>query len=284
MTTAPYARRIWQVLETLHAVTYFAGECRDANRDIGLRGFWRGYVAARSAPLGPVAAPLVTAAFANFAPAMIERAIPDAWHHASPAALVVARAEAAAVALRRLVPDVDEVAARSLPLLSEVIATAAVPGRPLFAANRAVPPPDDPVAALWQAATTLREHRGDGHVACLVAAELRGCAIHVLFAAGEGVPPALLRDNRGWTEADWAAATAELEERGLVAEGALTRAGERLRADIEGRTDHLAGAAYTTLSEDERGELLRLLGPPARAVVASGVIPYPNPMGLPTLA
>ncbi|MBW3618925.1 MAG: hypothetical protein KY461_01660 [Actinobacteria bacterium] len=281
MTETAYARRVWQLLETLHAVTYFADEAREANRAVGLRGFWMGYFASRAAPLGHVDAAVVTATFANFHPAMVARAIPDAWTFAPPATVVAARAPAAAAALRRAAPDVEDAARRALPLLARVVGAASSAGRPLFAANRAVAAPTDPVAALWQAATSLREHRGDGHVACLVGAGLSGCGIHVLFAADVGVPPALLRDNRGWSDDDWAAATMTLQARGLLAGGRVTAAGGQLRAAVEARTDDLAGAPYALLADDERAELLTVLARPARAVAAAGVIPFPNPMGLP---
>jgi hypothetical protein len=38
-------------------------------------------------------------------------------------------------------------------------------------------------ARLWQACTTLREHRGDGHVAACVAAGLSGLDAHVVQVA-----------------------------------------------------------------------------------------------------
>jgi hypothetical protein len=48
------ARALWHAIEPLHAVTYFAPECVEANRTLGLRGFWMGYFGARAAPLGEV--------------------------------------------------------------------------------------------------------------------------------------------------------------------------------------------------------------------------------------
>lgn len=282
MSGTPYARRVWQLLETLHAVTYFADECRDANREAGLRGFWMGYFGARSAPLGPVEPTVVTAAFANFSPDMVARSLPDAWTYASPAAVLEARASSAATALRRAAPGIEDVADRATSLLARVVEAGEPAGRPMFAANRAVPTPEDPVAALWQTTTSLREHRGDGHVACLVTAGLDGCGIHVLFAAATGTPTELLRDNRGWTDGDWAAATARLEQQGLVAGGTTTPAGDAVRGGIEARTDELAGAPYAALAADERTELLDLLRP-AATTVAAGVIPFPNPIGLPPL-
>jgi hypothetical protein len=96
-----------------HAVTYFAPECEQAFKDVGLRGFWMGYFAGRAAPMGPVTAPVVSATFFNFHPAMVERAIPDAWTFASPSEVLATRVGAAATTLRRVLPDIDEHAARS---------------------------------------------------------------------------------------------------------------------------------------------------------------------------
>ncbi|MFJ9828868.1 hypothetical protein ACIRSU_31520 [Streptomyces sp. NPDC101160] len=279
-----FARTVWQVMEPVHAVTYFAPESREANREVGLRGFWMGYFAARAAPLGAVAAGVVEAAFYNFHPAMVRRAIPDAWGFAAPEAVLKARTEAATAALRRVAPSAAEAAAELLPLLGRVVGAADGAGRPLFAANRGVAAPEDPVGALWQATTALREHRGDGHVALLAAEGLDGCEVHVLFAASEGgAPTATLRENRGWTEDDWRAAADRLAGRGLLgADGALTAEGRALRAHIEGRTDALAVRPYRdALSAAEADRVVAVLGPLAGEVLASGTIPFPNPMGLP---
>ncbi|SEG61634.1 hypothetical protein SAMN04489712_107230 [Thermomonospora echinospora] len=273
-----FARAVWRVMEPVHAVTYFADECVEANRAVGLRGYWMGYFGSRAAPLGPVPAGVVEATFYNFHPAMVRRAIPDAWGFAEPAAILQARAEAAAKALRRLAPGVDEAAAALNPGLAAAIEAADTPGRPLFGANRDLPMPEDPVQALWQAATTLREHRGDGHVALLAAEGLDGCAVHVLLSAAEGVPAELLQRTRAWSAEDWAAAVTRLAERGLVtAEGAVTEAGRALRASIEARTDELAVDPYRVVPDPDG--LVALLGALARDVAPA--IGFPNPMGLP---
>jgi hypothetical protein len=101
------ARHLWHLFEPVHAVTYFAPECIEAFREVGLKGFWMGYFAARSCPLGAVSPGPVTAAFFNFHPAMVARAIPDAWTFPAPEAVGRARGESAARALRRLCPGVD---------------------------------------------------------------------------------------------------------------------------------------------------------------------------------
>jgi uncharacterized protein YceH (UPF0502 family) len=277
------AREFWERIETLHAVTYFASESIDAAKDAGLRGFWMGYFGCRAAPLGSVNPGAVEATFANFAPSMVRRSIPDAWTFARPEALVSVRASAAAAALRRLCPDIDKVAPRANEALAQVIERCDPLGRPMFAANRDIGVLDDPVAQLWQHCTTLREHRGDGHVMALAASSIGGCEAHQLLAAERHVPPELLRDNRGWSIEQWDHAARRLNHRGLLDGDQLTDAGRRLRAEIEATTDSLALAPLVGALEDSgAAALIDLLTPSARAVAASGEIPFPNPMGLPT--
>ncbi|RLE25405.1 MAG: hypothetical protein DRJ50_03010 [Actinobacteria bacterium] len=277
-------RSLWHQLETINAVAYFTDECRAAATELGLKGFWMGYFACRAAPMGAVPAGVCEATFFNFHPSRVQRAIPEAWVLADPADVVVARSIAATAALRRLLPDgkAELLANSVLPALRATIGVADPAGRPLFGANRDVLVPDDPVAALWQAATTLREHRGDGHVALLTSAGLDGCEVHVLFAAGQGIDPLLFQQSRGWSPDDWAAATERLAARDLITvEGSLTETGRHLREKIEDHTDTLAGAPYAALGEPALAELLDLLGPAADRIAASGDLTFPNPMGLP---
>jgi hypothetical protein len=271
-----YARVLWQHLEPLHAVTYFADDCRAANKALGLRGFWMGYFAARAAPLGPAGPGMVEATFYNFHPTMIRRALPNAWTYTTPDAVLAARSRAAAGVLRRHVTDIAEVAAATLPALRDAVACAPASGRTLFAANRDLPEPVDPVEALWQAATTLREHRGDGHVAVLLAEGISGLDAHVLFAAQHRQPAEVWVENRGFTAEDWHRATVGLAERGLLGADGLTDTGKALREHVETRTDALAAAAYTTT---DAAALVAALAAASTAVARSGEIPYPNPMG-----
>jgi hypothetical protein len=138
------------------------------------------------------------------------------------------------------------------------------------------------LAEAWQACTTLREHRGDGHVAALLAHGIGGIDAHLLAVGTKGVPAAVLRDNRGWSEDDWAAATSRLASRGLLhIDGRATDAGRTLHAEVEERTDRLAAPPYADLSDAAVTDLYGALSACAREVVASGVLPFPNPMGLP---
>lgn len=261
---------MWRVLEPLHAITYFAPECISAHKAVGLRGFWMGYFGARAAPLGSVGPNVVEAVFYNFHPDMVRRAIPDAWGFADPEAILDARRTSAAGVLRGLVPGIADTATRVLPALTAAIDAASVCGRVLFAANRDLTTPEEPVEALWQAVTTLREHRGDGHVATWLAEGLDGCEAVVLFAADTGTAPEMWRDLRSWSENDWAAAQSRLADRGLVrGSGDITEAGRALRAHIESRTDALAASAYRHVPGIEG--TLDALRPAARAVESTGL-------------
>jgi hypothetical protein len=278
------ARKMWHYLEAINAVAYFSPECREAPARHGLKGFWMGYFACRAAPMGRVGAGVVEATFFNFHPARVRRAIPDAWGYASPSQVLEARSAAAAAALRRLLSDRDaeHLAADALLGLDVAIHCAAAAGRPLFGANRDVAWPDDPVARLWQAATTLREHRGDGHVALLAGAGLDGCEAHVLFSVYEGVSPELFLESRGWSHEDWGAAVDRLKLRGLITpDGRPAPGGRQLRETIEQRTDELACLPYEAVGDGRVEALVTVLAGAAKRIASAGEITFPNPMGLP---
>lgn len=276
------ARALWRELEAINGVTYFAPECRQAAKDVGLRGFWMGYFACRTAPMGAVSPAVVEATFFNFHPAMVRRALPDAWRFATPTDVVAARQTAAGAAIKRLAPAVEAVVAKAAPPLTMAIDNARGAGRPLFAANRDLVAIADGTEALWQAATTLREHRGDGHVAVLTESGLDGCEAHVLYAATERVPPELLREARGWSTEDWDEAAQRLVRRGLLdQQHEPTATGADLRRRIEQRTDELAVQPYEVLEPRAIDDLLDLLRSVAGPIATSGLVPFPNPMGLP---
>lgn len=276
------ARQLWVRLETIHAVTYFGEETRAVTEALGIGGFWSGYFGLRAAPLGPATAGAVEATFANFAPSFVARWVPAVWSVASPEDLLEARSAAAAATLRRIAPEVDALAPEVLELLAAGVDRCGSIARPLFAANRDLPLPADPVEALWLRCTQLREHRGDGHVAALAGAGVDGLEAHVLISLEHGTDPEDLQRTRGWTPEDWAAAVDRVRARGLVDDhGSLTDAGRVLRASVEALTDRLAAAPWAATGPSTMAKLIAALTPAATAIATSGVIRYPNPMGLP---
>jgi hypothetical protein len=281
--TLTLARRFWEAIEPIHAVVYFAPEPADAARRVGLRGFWMGYFAGRVAPLGPVPPEAVAAMAYGFAPAMVARAIPDAWRFADPAAVLSARITGAAEALCH---SLDPAMAASLIKLSDLlwdaIAGCRFEGRPLAAAWSRLSRPDDPVASGWLAATVLREHRGDGHVLAAVAAGLRGIDATLTFVATGAITREIIQPSRGWSDDDWEQSLRRLQARGILdRDGRLTKTGGALRRDIEDRTDRLAAAPIERLGETGVERAIALAVPISRHLIDSGVIPVPNPIGAP---
>jgi hypothetical protein len=293
------ARRMWTLFEPVHSLTYFTDAARGAFEQAGLRGFWRGYFAGRAAPLGPVQAAPVIAAFCSFAPAMVARALPAVWQLATPQQALDARLAGAVAALRiQLGLDqsaVPEQVAAAADLLALAIEDLDSTGRVLAAADAALPMPDEPLARLWQAATVLREHRGDGHVAALTAAGLDGCEALALRAgidrAASGARSARevgwtreqMQPIRGWTDTDWDSADARLASRGLLTAGRqATPAGQALHQRVEDATDAAAARPWARLGGERTAELAGLLWPITRACATA--LPYPNPVGVPAPA
>ncbi|HZM74497.1 MAG TPA: hypothetical protein VFC19_02160 [Candidatus Limnocylindrales bacterium] len=270
------ARQLWELFEPIHTVSYFAPQCRAAFEEAGLRGFWRGYFAGRAAPLGPVEAAPVCAAFFSFAPAMVQRAIPDVWSRATPEAALAARRGGARAALTEVLKEKAAVAAAA-----DLMRTAAeridVGGRVLAAANAALPWPDEPIDVLWHACTLLREHRGDGHVAALMICGLDGVEALAWRTALGGYDRAGLQPARGWTDNEWSSAVERLMARGwLNDDGTPTELARDAHTEAEAVTDRLAIAAWDGIDLDRVRAVVQPL-----ATRAASLLPYPNPIGLP---
>ena len=178
--------------------------------------------------------------------------------------------------------------AEALPLLRRAVAGCDAPGRVMAAANRDLWPVvaadlgPDGLAEAWQATTTLREHRGDGHVAALV--------VHGL--ARGGGPSAGRRhqgDRRprscGTTEggARRSGTPRRLPGCAVVscsADGRATDAGRTLHGEVEALTDRLAAPAYRDLERRRSRRPARRAGLLRRRRRGVGAPPVPQPDGL----
>ncbi|MEO7446838.1 MAG: hypothetical protein ABI336_01085 [Humibacillus sp.] len=266
------SRKAWGALEAVHVLGYFASEVTDALVALGLRPRLS-YFAARSAAFGAVGPEVPTATFYVFAPWLHKKALPSSWSVASPDAVQQARREAMTVVLDRVLAGADEAdLAELLGLLRTVCDGLTSHGRPLYAAHASLAWPDDPRLAVWHAATLVREHRGDGHVAVLLAAGLDPVESLVLGGLFSGSTE-FLRSTRGWTDDEWAGATRRLTERGLVAEGALTADGVAFRKNLERSTDRLAAQGWEHLGLEGTQRVIELAGPLRDAALASGILP-----------
>jgi hypothetical protein len=282
VTSPATARRLWALAEPVHALTYFADECRSAAEAAGLTGFWSAYFALRAAPLGAVGPEVVTATFYNFAPGFVARRVPAVWRAVTPEQALTARLAGVDAAARRVLgEDWPAAAAEAAELAGVAAAAVDLPGRPLAAANAGLPVPDEAHLALWQSLTTLREHRGDGHNAALLQREITGVGAHVLAAAAGRTEKEWLQRARGWDTAAWDAAAEDLAGRGWLAGEELTAEGTAIVAAVEADTDRLALGPWQELGDVGCDRLAELLVPVRRAVLAAGLWPDRNPIGVP---
>jgi len=238
----------------------------------------------RVAPLGPVGPEVATAAFYGFSSTRARRALPDAWRYAPPARALQGRQSGADDALRAAWVSLESAAVveEAAALAEEAAGAADTAGRVLAAANSALTVPQQPRLRLWQAVTTLREHRGDGHNAALVAAGIGPVHAHLVKEASGESERGVLQSGRGWDDSSWSAARKELRELGWLSDdGVLTDSGAAARLDVERRTDEAAAAPWRALGDARTRRLAELLAPLARAVLDAGYYRVPNPIGAP---
>ncbi len=271
---ASVARRLFELTEPIAAVNYSEDEPNEAMAELGFRGYWDGYFAGRSAPLGVVPAEVVHAAFYNFADGEAARHIPRVWETTTPEAAYAARQRGCAAALRRLLAeriDSPELA-RAADLLTRAVVSAPTEGRVMYAGLRALPVPEEPVALLWHSANMLREHRGDGHIVALMAEGIGGLESHVLCALDMGIYPAESFGRIHHLPPQQLAEVMDgLRRRDLIdASGHFTAAGRATKDRVESLTDVLAAAPYEVLEPGELDELVTILDPIARLLAGAG--------------
>ncbi|MGW7089105.1 SCO6745 family protein [Streptomyces sp. NPDC054871] len=275
---ASTGRHCHNAVSPLHTAIYFAPEPEEELTALGLEHGPMVYLASRAAPLGTVDAGTVTATFYNFNHEHIRRYIPTAWTVTTPQKVLTARLRGADRTLQRLLgkealtsTEMTEAAVLALHATEACRREA----RPLYAANADLPVPEEPHLALWHAATLLREHRGDAHLAALAIAGLSGIEALVLHnATGTAPTSALFMRTRGWSAQQWGTARDQLRERGLLDEaGDLTQEGTALRGETEVLTDRLDAAPYDHLGPAATARLTELAGGFSKTLRAAGAFP-----------
>jgi hypothetical protein len=267
------ARRMFDLVEPIGLLPYSAEEANEAMFALGFTNYWDTYFAGRAAPLGAgVPAGVVHALFYNFGPGEVARHIPKVWSTTSPQAAIAARQQGCATALRRIVGDLVDTPefTRAVELLTTAATSAALEGRPLYAALRALPLPPDPVARLFHAASLLREHRGDGHIAALMAEGIGGLEAHVLLAIDLGMPARTFGRIHHLPSGLLSDLLDTMTTRGLIEdEQTFTPAGRRVKDRVETLTDELAVAPYHALDTSQLDELMAALEPIAHKLTAA---------------
>ena len=242
------ARRLRDALEPLAAISFWAEPGYDAYAALGL-DFLTGYVWSRSSVLGVAEPSVVAATFGVFEPTAVAALLGAARDACSLEQVRAAREQGATAALRAVLPDGAALAPITARLLAAASATDVV-GRPLFAGVMGQPVPADPHAALWHAATALRECRGDSHLAACVAAGLTGLEANLLTELWVGFAATAYAGSRAWSPEAMVQAQAALAARGLLVGDALTIAGRQLREAVETATDLAMAPVVTSLGGD----------------------------------
>ena len=268
-------RRFARAAEPLHSCGYYAQEITQFT-NLGYRGWWHAYFAYRSAPLGAASAAEVTDTFYNFAPRMVERAVPNCWSILDPQETRGKHLEFLEAALTRIFdsfsfptsldPLVDALAG-TLPRLN-------TEGRPLFCAWANEPWPDSPLLGLWHASTLLREYRFDAHNQALRTADISGLGCHLLMVADGRGSPEVIQKIRGWTQEEWEDEAIYLNKRGwLDSSMRYTDVGRSQRKRIEADTDKGCLELCSALDKTTVTNSLLALEAVAQYLIESGVVP-----------
>ena len=255
-TTPATARRLFPLVGTIHEVAYSARPYEEFVA-LGARNYWDYYFAGRAAPLGQAPAEVVHAAFYNFGPGEVARHIPYVWTLMTPEQALAARERGCTAALRGALGDLadSDNVVRAGELAERAAYAAPTEGRVLYAGLRALDPPEEPVARLWHALTLLREHRGDGHIAALVAEGVGGLESHMLLAIDWGMQPEEFGRIHHLPKPLLAEVRRGLQDRGLVTEAAdLHRRGAGDQGPRRGAHGRARGAGVRrALGERGRG-------------------------------
>src|SRR3954470_1083272 len=266
----PIARRMFELVEPIGVIPYSADEPNEAMFALGFTNYWDTYFAGRAAPLGIVPAEVVDALFYNFAPGEVARHIPKVWDTTTPEAAIAARQTGCVNALRHILGDDVNTPAfsRAADLLLRAATSAPIEGRPMYAALRALPVPDEVVARFFHAASLLREHRGDGHITALMTEGVGGLEAHVLHALDMGMPAEKFGRVHHLPRGQLAAVIDGMRDRKLIGDdGWLSEPGRAVKQRVEALTDDLAAKPYESLGPDELAELMAALEPLAKLLL-----------------
>ena len=140
----------------------------------------------------------------------------------------------------------------------------------MYAALRAMPIPDDVVTRLFHAASLLREHRGDGHIAALMIEGVGGLEAHVLLALDMGMPAEKFGRIHHLPAPQLALVIDGMRDHGLIGDdGWLSERGRGVKQGVEALTDDLAAKPYEILDRGELDELMATLEPLAGLLLAA---------------
>ena len=284
------ARALAAAIEPVTGQVYFSPECHEAYAEFGFAASpaevggvampdGPAYFCSRGSVLGQVPGEVVAAAFGVFNPAIVVPLVSFGWTLVTAEQIGAARTAGAVGQLTRVLGAEPEGLARATALLQCANDGLRPEGRPLYAGLLGLGLPGDPIGDMWRLADRLREFRGDAHITAWTSAGFDATEIGLLTELYWGLPLRSYSRTRAWSESDFDAAQARLEERGLVADGAFTSTGRAAREDVERLTDGLCRPIVEGLGDD-CDELVAILGTWSAAVQAAGGYPGSGPHDL----
>jgi hypothetical protein len=123
---------------------------------------------------------------------------------------------------------------------------------------------------MFHAASLLREHRGDGHVAALMTEGVAGLEAHVLYALAMDMPAEKFGRIHHLPAAQLSTLIDGMRDRGLIGDdGWLSAQGRAVKQRVEALTDDLAAKPYEVLEPGELDELMATLEPLAALLLAA---------------
>jgi hypothetical protein len=274
------ARRLAGALEPVIGQVYFSPECHQAYERLGFAGspVERGgvqmpdgvaYFTSRGSALGQAPGELVASAFAVFNPAVVTICVDRGWSLTDAPTIADARLGGATAQLTRILGGHPDGIERVGELLARACEPLRVEGRPLFSGVVSQGLPGDPMGDMFRLGDRLREYRGDSHTAAWISAGFDATEIGLLTELFYGMPLRSYVRSRAWSDDQLDAAVERLSDRGLVADGALTDAGQAAREAVEWETDVQMRPAIEALGDDH-AELVATLATWADAVCAGG--------------
>ncbi len=298
-------RRMWHLLEPLHALLYYAPEAFDeaAALGYGTAERWPSYFAWRAAPLGTAGPVRVASAFYSFSPDMVARYVPGARPTAADPAAPAIAGPADALAPPPAIDPADVLAARlravdrayRAVLGEEAVAGPAWRRPPRSPAGRRRRPGPPAVRSPPPTPNSL----GPGPRTSSSGRPRRSCAsTGATGTSPPSWPPGSIRSRRSSPSRRSAPRPHPSSRAGLVRRrvvrrpGTARRPGARgrgrhghrgrraLRAGVERRTDELAADPWAALGPEGADHLADLLGGPWLAAIGSGLLPAENTLGI----
>lgn len=229
-------------------------------------------VAWRIASLGDVAPPVAAAATYSINPDIVEAVMSLRRGVTDLESILAVRDAAVERGLAQIAPGLFEELAELSASLWRGVDAVHFGARPMFAAHRAQPRPQNAGLSAWLAANCLRELRGDNHWALCASEDLDDVEVGLLHSAlveiDEYETEEWIARSRGNDDEAIEAGWRRLETKGLAADGALTDTGRRFRIDLETRTDALTAPAWREIGASATRRFCELIEAHHEAFVA----------------